>query len=197
MIKGMCTGVPGSCRTGHPCCGLHMASPRSLSNTWWVVSSWRTSYGHFLLLWLQPSLLNAELLQPSQRTPGLSVTRLAPGRTTLSLVSCPPRRLPGRVLCKHSPVLTLLTDRGRELPQRCTQENRLALPNLLEALAPLSRLSGWRGVGVTATWPLASWNPASSILSAAHSGMSHSLGRGFPLFRRAPACTFVTCWLYA
>lgn len=123
-----------------------MASPISPFNTWFIASSCSTSYCHFLLLWLQPSLLDMELHQPLQRMPGLSGTHLAPGRIMLSLVSCLPRRLAGRVLCKHFPILTVLTDSGRELPQKCTPENSLGLPNLLDVLALPSRLPGTTGL---------------------------------------------------
>lgn len=114
-----------------------------LFNTWFIVSSWSISYCHFLLLWLQPTLLDTELHQPLQRMSGLSGTHLAPGRIMLSLVFCLPRRLTGRVLCTflHFPILTVLTDRGRELPQKCTSENSLGLPNLLDVLALPSRVS--------------------------------------------------------
>lgn len=80
----------------------HGFSPRGLFNTCWAVSS----CCQFLLLWLQPSLLDTEPLQPLQRPPGLSGTCWAPGRMVLSRVSCLPRSLAGRALCKHSPILT-------------------------------------------------------------------------------------------
>lgn len=69
-------------------CGLHVAFPTSSlcnTNPWWVASSWSTNYHHLLLLWLEPSLLETEPLQPSEhsmRVPVLSGTL----STWLSLV---------------------------------------------------------------------------------------------------------------
>lgn len=71
-----------------PPCGLHVASPTSSlcnTNPWRVASSWSTNYHHLLLLWLEPSQLDTEPLQPSEhsvRTPVLSGTL----STWLSLV---------------------------------------------------------------------------------------------------------------
>lgn len=90
----------------------------------------------------------------------------------------------GRVPCKHSPLVTVPIASGREMPQRCTEENRLALQHQLDTLTLPSCPPDWPGVGATATDPLASWKQTASLVpfSPGHSGVSHSCGHGCPLF---------------
>lgn len=135
-------------------CGLHVASPTSsLSNTnpWWVASSWSTNYHHLLLLWLEPSLLETEPLQPSEhsmRVPVLSGTL----STWLSLV-CAGDGLPepsGSTLQYTSK----LHGEGRS--------------GSLHLLCMLRAVLGWPMVNDTATWLVTSeTQPAASAVPLA------------------------------